>query len=536
MGQQLGVLLLVQGDRHRLQQSLGLPAAALGLQPLVEQPLMGGVLVDEHQLIVPPLQNEVGAKGLPHHAGGEDGVRLGLLGDFWRAFQQVLGDFGLFWVKNGFFRDFFGRFWVKNRRFRAQNTLKFSLFRRRDSGRGFWPGLLLQNLRPRIRQLCLPVLRRAAVPQHPRPHLRFFPAQSHFRPLPLRKPGLLLALQHRRIRRGLGPPPLHDFGLVPRRQRRPHPMVHRVKNRPLIHKPDLHFCRVYVHVHSPESQLQMQHTGREFSHHKGALVGLFQGRHGRAAADVPPVDKEVLHAAVGAAPRRRADKALHLYMLQLVLHRDEGRGKLPAVHGVNRRGELVVARGVELLLPVPDEPEGDLRMGQGHLVQNPGDGITLCSILFQEFHPGRGVIKQVPDQDGGAVGAARLLQGGLLFPAAGVAHPGLGLPGLGEQLYVGHGGDGGQRLPAEAQGHNGVQVILLRDLAGGVAQKGGGHILLGDTAAVVRHPHKGGAAPADLHGDHTGSGVYGIFHQLLDYGGGALHHLPGGDQFRHLLV
>ena len=280
----------------------------------------------------------------------------------------------------------------------------------------------------------------------------------------------------------------------------------------------------------------MQHAGGELAHHDGALVGLLQGGHGGAAADVPAVDEEVLHGAVGPAGGGRADKALHLYMAQLVVDGNEGGGELPAVDGVNGGGELAVPRGVELLLAVPEEPEGNLRVGQGQLIQNARHGVALGGVLFEELHAGGGVVEQIPHQNGGALGAAGVLQGGLLGAAAGVAHPCHRAGGAGEQLHVGHGGDGGQRLPAEAQGGDGVQVVLPHHLAGGVAQKGGGHVLGGDATAVVRHPHKGDAPPADFHRDDGGAGVYGVLHQLFDNGRWPIHHLARGNELRHLLI
>ena len=221
-------------------------------------------------------------------------------------------------------------------------------------------------------------------------------------------------------------------------------------------------------------------------------------------------------------------------MLQLVLHRDQGGGEFFAEHGVNGGGQLVVPRGVEHLFPLPDEPEGDLRVGQGHLVQHPRHGVALGGVFFQELHAGWGVVEQVPHHDGGAGRAAGLLQGVLLPAAAEIPGAGLGVLGPGEQLHMGHRGDGGQCLPPEAQGADGLQVVLPPDLAGGVAEEGGGHVLRGDAAAVVRHPHVGDASPADLHSDDGSPGVHGVFHQLFDDGRGPLHHFSRGDQFRHL--
>ena len=49
-------------------------------------------------------------------------------------------------------------------------------------------------------------------------------------------------------------------------------------------------------------------------------------------------------------------------------------------------------------------------------------------------------------------------------------------------------------------------------------------------AAVIGDPEEGHAAVPDLHGDLGGSGIHGVFQQLLDHGGRTLHHLAGGDE------
>ena len=210
---------------------------------------------------------------------------------------------------------------------------------------------------------------------------------------------LLLALQHRGVGVDRRPLQLHDFGLVPGVEGGLYPVVHRVENGALVDKAHLQLGGVDVHIHRPKGEVQVQHAGGELPHHDGALVGLLQGGHGGAAADVPAVDEEVLHGAVGPAGGGRADKALHLYMAQLVVDGNEGGGELPAVDGVNGGGELAVPRGVELFLAVPEEPEGNLRVGQGQLIQNARHGVALGGVLFEELHAGGGVVEQIPHQE-----------------------------------------------------------------------------------------------------------------------------------------
>ena len=169
-------------------------------------------------------------------------------------------------------------------------------------------------------------------------------------------------------------------------------------------------------------------------------------------------------------------------------------------------------------------------MGQGLLLHGAGHGGGLHGVPFHEFHPGGGVVEQVPHHDVGARGAA----GGLAFQQLAGLQVQTGAlvlaVGAGEQVDPAHGGGGGQGLAPEAQGADGLQILFTAELGGGVAQEGGFGVFPGHAAAVVPDPEQGHAPVLDLHGDGLRAGVDGIFHQLLDHGGGAFHHLACGDE------
>lgn len=69
-----------------------------------------------------------------------------------------------------------------------------------------------------------------------------------------------------------------------------------------------------------------------------------------------------------------------------------------------------------------------------------------------------------------------------------------------------------------------------------MAEKGSWQFLRCDAAAVICHPDQPHTAVADFHRHGGGTGVDGVFHQLLDHAGGALHHFAGGDQVGHMGV
>ena len=98
-----------------------------------------------------------------------------------------------------------------------------------------------------------------------------------------------------------------------------------------------------------------------------------------------------------------------------------------------------------------------------------------------------------------------------------------------QQRHLGHRGDRGQGLAAEAQRADVLQVVGLGQLAGGMAlerqQRLGGR----DALAVVDHPHQPPAALAHLDADLVRAGVQAVLDQLLDRRGWPLHDFTGGD-------
>ena len=173
-------------------------------------------------------------------------------------------------------------------------------------------------------------------------------------------------------------------------------------------------------------------------------------------------------------------------------------------------------------------------MTQRQMLHQPRHGGGLGTVLLHEFQPGRGVVKEVRHPDGGALRGAllpdRLHVSALTMDGGtyGILRP------PGQHIHPADGGNGRQSLAAEAKGPDFGQILRRAELAGGVAQKGGGQLLRRDAAAVVRHPDQAHAAPLDLHHDGGGSGVDGIFHQLLHNGGRPLHHLACGDEVGYM--
>ena len=198
--------------------------------------------------------------------------------------------------------------------------------------------------------------------------------------------------------------------------------------------------------------------------------------------------------------------------------------------------QLAVAGGDELQLALPFKPEGDLRVGQRSMQHHVCHKGALAGVLFEEFHPGRGIVKQGVHRDGGAHRAGPRLHT-LGFAAGDPVEAGI-LVRLGacQNLHPGNTGNGGQCLTPEAQCVDVGQVLGGLDLAGSMADKGLVDVLGLDAGAVIHDLQLLDAAAADGKRDLGGTGVNGVFQQFLGHRSRAFHHLAGGDKFRCVLV
>ena len=311
-------------------------------------------------------------------------------------------------------------------------------------------------------------------------------------------------------------------------------MVDGGKHRPLVDELHHRLGGVDVHVHHVEGQVDVEDAAGELALELAVGVGLLQGGGEEGRADHPAAAEEGLHGPGAPAGQGRGDIAPDGDVLPGPLHRHQGHGEVPAPGGVDGGEELPVPGGVELLPAVTDVPQGELRAAEGDLRHQGPHGGGLGGVGLHELQPGGGVEKELPDGDGGALRAP----GGLHLPGDAPlqveAGPGLGPPLPGDHVQAADGGDGRQSLAPEAQGADSGQVLGRAELAGGVAEKGGGQLPGGDAAAVVGDPDQGHAAGADLHRHSGGPGVDGVLDELLDHAGGPLHHLAGGDQVRHM--
>ena len=198
---------------------------------------------------------------------------------------------------------------------------------------------------------------------------------------------------------------------------------------------------MHIHIHQLGRHFQRQHTAGELALHQGAPIGVFQRGHHGAVLDETPVDEEELHAAAGPAGPGRCDKAGHPVAAALVLHRQKVLCKVPAKHGVDRALETAVSRRFVKLFSFADERNGHFRVGKGDAADRLAHERALAGVLFQELHPGGGVIEQVPHGDGGAHRARARLHAQFLAALDAVAAGELVRLGAGEHLHPCHTGN-----------------------------------------------------------------------------------------------
>ena len=139
-------------------------------------------------------------------------------------------------------------------------------------------------------------------------------------------------------------------------------------------------------------------------------------------------------------------------------------GDLPAVEHIDGGAQVPVAHGLEDHLAVVDEAHGDLRPGERQLRRHVRHVPGLRGRALEELAARGGVEEQVAHDEGRALGAAGFahVEEAPRLDLQADARGGLFCPG--GQLHAGDRGDGGQRLPAEAQGADVRQVVPERIL------------------------------------------------------------------------
>ena len=183
-----------------------------------------------------------------------------------------------------------------------------------------------------------------------------------------------------------------------------------------------------------------------------------------------------------------------------------------------------------------DQFEVLFRMHERVMGDQRGDVGQLGGFGAEKFAARRGVEEEIGDGDAWFRGAGRRRRrGGFCRRRFRCGCRARVFAGRGSKRDAGDGGDRRQRLAAKAERGNGEQIVGGAQLGGGVALEGEQRVVAIHAVAVVGDADELAAAGFDLDADAAGAGVERVFEQLLDDGGGTIHHLAGGDLVRHLV-
>ena len=280
-----------------------------------------------------------------------------------------------------------------------------------------------------------------------------------------------------------------------------------------------------IHIHRARIHIQINEVGRRAAFRKQVFIGLHHGLVQVGAAEVAAVHKEELVAQCLAGAFRLA---------YIAPQGGNGRGGLNVHELANQpRPQQVLDAELEALggldhmdlAPVVGEREGNVRSGERHALELFHNVPELHVVALEEFSPRGDVVKEVPDGDIGAYRAAHFARAFVLGTGHKHLYAGFFTGDAGAKSHFRHGGNGGQRLSAEAEGKDMVQVFCRCKFTGGMPLKAQDGVVRSHAAAVVNHLDKRAAGIGNDHLDVRRAGIHGVLHELFYHGSGALNHL-----------
>jgi len=141
--------------------------------------------------------------------------------------------------------------------------------------------------------------------------------------------------------------------------------------------------------------------------------------------------------------------------------------------------------------------------------------------------------KEIPDGDVGSAGRARIAH--LLDFAAKNQdfRPYGGVGAVGCERELGNGCDGGKGFPSESHGGDGVEILELTKLAGGMTLNAQQCVVAIHASPIVQNPDQSASPIHHFDLNACGSGIEGILDQLLQNGCRAFHDLARGNLVDH---
>jgi hypothetical protein len=281
-------------------------------------------------------------------------------------------------------------------------------------------------------------------------------------------------------------------------------------------------------------QIEEQDDDRRPLASQVGTVDLLDDAGERARLDPASADEEADALAATAAEARGTEEAAQPQPAPVGCDRQQATGGRGTVEPLQDGAEITLARTLEDQAALAGDAEAAVRMAQGVMGGDGEQRLLLVAGIAEEAPAGRETAEEVMDAHGRPDrAAAPLLEED---PAVAHHHPGAGRLGgrAGQEGEVADGGDAGQRLAAEAQGGDAVQIVERAQFAGGVAGQGQGDLGGRDATAIVCDPDEVKAGPAQLDPDLAGAGVQTVFDEFFQGRRRPVDDLAGGDPGRHL--
>ena len=261
-------------------------------------------------------------------------------------------------------------------------------------------------------------------------------------------------------------------------------------------------------------------------------IGGAQGARQRLVAHRPAIDEEILGKRVRPREGRQADPPGKPHALAARIELERICGEFAAERLAQALGQARFARPagrpVERRADVGQQRKADVRVAERQPADDVGDGLRLGAVGFEELEPRRRRDKEVarldPRPDRAGARGDRALRPVLDEKPQARRRAGR----AGADLEPRDRGDRGQRLAAEAEGHDGGQ-IAVGDFRGGVALDREREVGFVHAAPVVGHADETAAARLDRDLDRPRAGVERVLDQFLHRRSRPLDHLARGD-------
>ena len=292
---------------------------------------------------------------------------------------------------------------------------------------------------------------------------------------------------------------------------------------PLVVESDLGFGRVDVDVDARRVDVEVEEIARVVPFGDQPLESGEDSAGQIGTLDETAVDEQELLASLGTGILGFVDETADLDDVGVFLDRDQlvvgiglEDGNDPSAQ--SRGGELVY-QGV-----VAVQFESQFGVGKGHTDEFVRDAGKFDRVGLEKVSPGRDVEKQILYRQSRADGRRERLRFFILRAFDADAHPQLVFRPARGQFDLGNGGDRGQGFTPEAFGMQVKEILGRGDFRGGMPQETVAGIGRAHSAAVVRNLDQLSASLTDGDNNVCSRGIDRVFHELLYYRSGALHH------------